>query len=669
MSEQEYSFLADCQQYRELSELQAQEADLNAGLAADDFATDSIKTAYEAALQEVSGQAADLAANPELQQKVLSAGAQAVKVLEQLGPLRGILSAEEIADMEAGARGDASSVADYYRRYGANTEEARELLASLAKVGNFAVAGATAVAPRMPRPTPRPSSHPQPPEPVSAASEPRPPAPSPEKNQAKPKEITLIFNDDGVRVGNKGKVNPYVIKAPAEFRSRLTHARRSMLFHMAKHPGQMFSSPELWEVAFGSESEYDKGSMTTIRDWFHKLTHRREPLLASTGGSMGYRIGISPSFHTKVVEADKKTEGAPTAKPEERELGGVRLSSLYVAVQRLISHNHVLEGHGMPAVSQELKESLDAYRPDMSEFITDADKIAYRDGCVHEVQYVFNSNKLFVQFLESLGEENTLMGLAEYFIELLDQPKQRKFVSRLMMARLQNKGVAGQDGGIDGLESELVDEDGVVLWPIKTEAENAGEATPTAAREEPASSSSRRRRRDRRLPPVETELPSESEAKADQNGNGADESQDQPAKGEFRRIVNDQEVWAHDERANGDKRAKIQELEDYVYDLSVKFFKNFDPTKSYSRPQLQSVFTEFTPRMGVDARENKVGPKERHNPVYSLDDMLHVLIYSHSQFQPLSAHKRKATQNLVKRVVNQGIKRAQVEVGAITTAA
>lgn len=649
MSEQEHSPLADCPEYRQLTELHTKQATLSTGLAADDFAAPGIESAYRSALQEVTEQSAELAANPELQERIASAGSKAVRVLEQLGPLHGILSEEEILKMESNARQDAASVADYYRRYGANTEEAREILASLANVGNLAVAGAMVSS--------RPTS--TPPAPAAPSV---PPTPSPEREPSV-KEITLVLEDEGVKVGKRAKLTPYAPNARQEIRAKLIHGRRSMLAHMAKNPGKMFSSPELWAAAFGQEAKYDKDSMNLTRKWLLSLTHRRETLVVSTGAKTSYRIGISPSFITHVDDRHDKSVDHPDAKPEDRELGGVRLGSLYVVAQRLVSNNHVLEAHGLAVFDEKLKEALEEYKPDMSDLITDADRLAYRNMCVSEVQDIFRNDGRFLALLESLDEDEALRGVVGYLMDLWDKPDDRRFISRLMGARPRTKAaLAPRGGNVSNLQTELVDQGGNVLWPVET-AETSDEAQPSgapAAEEEtetPAAAAS---------PNLGTEP---KEEPADPTPPSGQASPVPERKGTIRRLVNGEEVWVDDERNNDEKRAKLQELEDYAYELSCKFLASFDKDKCYSRPQLQNVFTDFTARMSVDARENKVGPKERQNPMYALDDLLRVMIYSHSQFQHISAHKRKSTQDLVKRIVNQGIQRAEADTKSASTAA
>ena len=723
MSTPEENPLVDVPELEKLSELETRQATLQSGIDADDFATPQIREAYRAAHQTVVAEIEALVTSSELHEKIAHAGEQALKAVCQLDPLRGVLPAEEISAMEAGPHEVAVRVGEYYRKYYAGTPEAEHYMGILSGDQPMPVVAAAAIpaAPplpparrvRSPHPSATPEATSQPPKPITLRlgeegvriSERGQVVPytfrvkaefRAELTQARKAMVKYIAESEDALVSvvdlwpvMYGPDRPYhagTMMNHREWLSKLTYNHKPLVvMESAGHAG--------FRVGFAPE--YD----ISIKE----AAPKRPP--------------------TNRDEMQHDLPGYVAGEYRGPKLGGVHLNSFYIMAQRLTSHSDVLAAYDVPLLDARIMEDLEDYRLDLSHLKEKA-VLDYRESSIEEVQEAIENDERLAKLIEALSENENeaLTSLIEYLVDLLDKPEQRKFISRLMGAQWRTR-ASGPYGEVDSLSRQLIDQRQNIIWPVEDAereriamrwtgprdvavepGESESDSVDEASDEKPpagiAGTSSFSGQQESDNTDTSTvageEVTEETETAGEESETQSNESDWQspsvpneagvvlgglsrrerrrrkraslapvpPKPEKYRRVLGGREAWVHDERKskNAARRAMVEDLEDFSHEIAVRFIENFDPSKGYARPHLQGVFPELTTRIVSNARENNIGPKGKNRqPEFTMNDVVRILLYSNEKFQNLTAHKKKRTQDMVSRVIGQGIVRAQAE--------
>ena len=120
-----------------LDELSQRLADIRQKLDTGEFVSPAIEGAYQRSAEHLTRQIADTVTTPEVQLVIASEAEVALRGIDEVEALEGILPNEEISELRTGFDKTVAVATELFLTYGAKTPEAQEFLVSL---GSGAVA-------------------------------------------------------------------------------------------------------------------------------------------------------------------------------------------------------------------------------------------------------------------------------------------------------------------------------------------------------------------------------------------------------------------------------------------------------------------------------------------------------------------------------------------------
>ncbi len=638
--------------YQRLTQLEGQEAVLVVQLQSDDFVP-QLRPSYERALERVAEQKAEVAGSTDLQIELAKIGQSAVRGLDQLEPLRTILSAEELKDTEESLQGRLERVATFYERYGAVTAEAQSFLSLLAQSGKLAVKRAIEL------PTLTSAEPTEPKAPVrKGGGEAKPKKlviEEPEAGETLVQSVTLTFRDKAVRVGREGKIFPYS-KRSSDSHHDYSEERRSALIFIAESQNRSLSPHQIWTAIHGDHKPFDRNAMTSIRKWLTGISFRRQPLIITnqkTGNASRY--SVAPGFELEVhiprskkerielppgssrLDLDEHVAEVTEQTQAEAQIAGVKLSSLYLVGLKLSSLNGVLRAYNKPEVSHEMLDSMEVYKPDLSGLKSDYEKLDYRERSLREIHAVFENEDRILDLIDCLDKENPEVGFVEYIYRQFEDPTKRQFMNRLIRSRWEMN-VTLFKGIPEHIDQVLVDQFGEVIWPISTKEGWLIKLPEDAEPSDDLTSSV--------YPPT-------------QEGVSPEFSQELSEANETHEDDRSEEI-TQERRTNLKKRQRIDQLAEKTQEIVDTFLEHFSPEHSYSRNQIQSVFNVFSSSSNKDASEANMGLKRKQRTAkFNLSEIVDIMLHDNANTRNLVEQRknRRVIKRVTEKIIQNSVKK------------
>jgi hypothetical protein len=630
--------LTDNPELEELRKVQQQLDTISGHLEADNLATDSLRGVYEQAQARLQEQLAEMASSPTVQDCVADIGQTAIVGYEQLAPLDGIMSAEELTPLREEFDGRVKAALAFFETYGAVTEEAASFIAKVAATG-MGVRAHAEVTPVEPEAEP-------------AAPPTRRPARDqlrrsgqPESKADRPKVLVEI-EEDAVLIGKEGN-NKTKLTATYDPRHSDYSALRAEVLDwlISASAGKEVSPHEIWAGIHAEETvvpPYDYQAMTQALVWMkQKLTYRRSPLVISNGKrGNGSRYHLNPRLDIELVgnyyAADR--QGVESKKDTLAEEFG--LSDLYITANHLAMFGPLLKDSGIETPSP---TSLESYQPNLKRLCGDAKAIAeYRVRALERVELFMDDVDNLTRFLSNYALESPEYEFVNFLHGLSDQ--QEAFVERLFAATIKNE-PALHHGAINGVTVKYYDRFDSEILPL-TPAEQLPEqhaltvAIDAELRGSPVEE-----------PAAAMQLTDRSETANDTTG----QSDVMAAEG----ATSVPKPAAVEVRApkgfSVAERAKLGKLETLARGVATTFVASLSPNRSYARPQLQAKgIGGMTPTRVASAKDAGIVKRVEHL-TFSMEDAIRITAYTDPKLQNLYTGRK------YKREIDAIVKRAMAE--------
>lgn len=599
-----------------------------------DFITVEVEEGYLTAKETLSSQAEAMATSETIQKFYSELGFQALRGIEELAPLEGILPEDKILPMKQEFLSRLERAKQFFDRYAASSEDAKLFISRVAAAGEAVRQSTTVVLSveadgsvtdepfRVPSPTEAdaPTSVESTDESVQQNEEVIDEQEGTVLEELQKITVGLRVRDGQLLIGKQGRIVPFS-KRHYERQADYSEARLAALKLLVARQSEELSPNELWQAMYG-DSPFEAQAMGNIRSWLLGLSYKRRPLVIfnkKRGPSARYRI--SPEFNLSLVE---ETVIAPAEELQPL----VDKGDLYIAAAHLAKFNPILEKNGISPVDKQIEDALSKFAPNYSHIRGDAQAIRdSRQAAIERILEFMSDQDRFFQYLESARDNSADLRFVQQLFDM--EEEQKIMVSRLMRANLIYEPIPGND-----FRLEALDEKNRLIDYFDSREKRNGDVTADVQVQDTGDSKAAARNLKSKVETVEESADKKSQ-QAERTEGDAERKKRQLSDGE---------------------KEKLNELRLVAEGIAAVYMEHYDPEKSYSRPQLQATFSTLTTRMVSNASENARGPRGVHKK-FSVRDVIGILLYSNPDFQNLCTNKK--FKKLVDQIIVQAIDKAK----------
>ncbi|MBI4033817.1 hypothetical protein HY379_02340 [Candidatus Saccharibacteria bacterium] len=571
-----------------------------------------VRAAYEVALRRLDEALIKQAQGPALQEGYATYGNEGVRSLEQIQPLEGILPTEQIIPLRETLTTRVTTAKDFFEKYGAHTPEASEFVKRTGAA--LAVAEATRI-------TPVESDA------VALVSVELVPdvswpditqVPLAETGEGAKYNIVLRVRGNAIQVGKNGKIIPLSSRRHASQKD-YSRERLDALKVLIRNQGSELTPYDIWDE-IGQGKSFDRHTMTSVRTWFKKLTHKRRPLvLFNAKRGRGSRYVASPDFNLEIVEDS-------TTKAPETSYTLFELGDLYVAARQLEQFNPILRNSDCAEIEPRLVRSLEGYQPDYSHIKGDTQAIwESREQAFSRVEKLFDDDERFFSFLATADEKSPEYQFVEYLFGLDDD--QKALVKRLMKARI---------------ERDVLSADRIRFWAVNARDRNEIIAYTEVIIREPSP-----------LTEIFEELsPTPDGSESEEPLRAEPVSQEKVAVSGTATAA----VAVKHERLTPTEREKLNHMRLETEEIAATYLTSAlggDPYKKHKRTEIQGVFAGFTTKVVREALEAGIISREQRRPTFDIKSTIQILLFNGIKTQ--NTYRTRKYRRLIETIIEQTI--------------
>lgn len=615
----------DSPKFKSLQELEQRRAVIAEQLALGEFVTPQNELAYQDAHNRLGAQILEVSQSPDLQTEIAQEGDKNLRAIEELRPLEGVLQEEELSSLRSRYEEAVARVSRYFNSYGTVAPEAEVFME---KAASFATLTASTVEVEL----------------IVAAGQPAAIEPEAPRERA-PKDVTVTVGQNVVRIGKSGITVKYSYKSEKRGDQRdYTENRRNALITMLALPeGKSITARELFAAAFPGE-EFDGNKLAVVRQWFGKLTYRKDPVIKYTGHGKYYtdpkynlQLQFGGKMQARIMDVEEQTITTEEVLPKtEKAPAALNLGDLFITANQLKKFNFVLEEAGIGAISEKITQGLEPHAPDLRRFNGhDLAIQEYRNKATERVIEFLNDREKLFEYIDSADEESAEYLFVDYLFSL--DEAQQKLVKSLINARREDtKVVRGQ---VVSVSPQVYDEHGGLIYPFPAHR-------PVTPKNRPA------------------DLVRRQEQPDDDHNGGLTDLQEEPAGGQSVLTLEDagkpttKEPDAaicqsdEEEKEKGNGGIKLEQIEEFITNALEQIAKTgLKLDKNYKRRQvegaLRSQNISFRGTDVANARENNVGPRSKVGATFSIKDVLSILTYTNPQIQPHYRQYKKEIEAII----------------------
>ncbi len=536
--------------------------------------------------------------SPEFQTELVTYGQEAATNLEGLEPLQGVLPDEEIVPLRDDYTQRLEQVRSFRESYGTylDPEVATELEQSLGEVATVAQV------------EPIPATDPEGAEGEGAA-------PTPE---TEPTELTLTVRGSVLKIGKDGRVVPFSRKTNESHRD-YSLERRDALQRLVEESQIEDSDGWLRPKEMKADNDISSSHFLQVTNWLLGLTFRNKKLIEKEGTRGGSVYRFCPDFNVSLIFAKAPTKRATK---EQAKKGLLDKGDVYIALNQLENYRPILQNLEIPVWDEDLVDAIKPYAPDYSHIRNDTKAIRdVRAKSLGRIYDFMDDEERFLAYIDNSNAGDPDHKFVEYLLDL--EAEQRDVLKSIMSA----------------VEVYREDRpDGYVM--IALDANDNPVAKTRLITDRPATQF------EELIQPEDdsTELV-DAAAEAlllERNAVPATEEPETPKRSKLSTA----------------QRQKLDSLRVAARDAAKQFVAHYDPTKTYTAPQLRSNITKLTRAAIAAAGENNILPERRVHRNLGIRDVVAVVISTDPKLREVLHNPR--TRRQAKFVIEETI-RNQVE--------
>ena len=594
-----------------LDELETRQRPIQEALGGGNLSPD-LTNLYVRAADKLTKQTSEISSSPGLQDMLARTGSLAIQGFEEIGPIRGVLGEDEIADLETRLQAQLDIVRGFFGKYEAVTNQAEEFTKKILASGGMAVSQVAEVAYE---PPPVEATEPIASELVSAGIK--------LLERDPPRTVSVEDRPEGIRI-NKILIPSIKIGANKAAKIRLFN------FAATLDPTEEHKLIELFGAAFPGEL-YNRNRVGKIVQWMNHATKEATgEVLFENNDRMtkARRYHKNPGLDIDVVDgqavgSDKKADDQRDSKSvasEKAKEEDLTATDAYIVARQLHRFNFILKECGLPEITQDLLDALEDHRPDHSHMKNDNKAIEdARAESVAKFRDLLEDEEEFSDLITRSTPNDPLFKFVEYLTASAGD-NGLELINQLIGAKICKSVWVTRDNQLDRLVPiAVVDEDGSIIWPKEYNR-------------------------------VGITIAGQRQPQDDQAIEGSLALADEAARA-------DDGIASH--RAESEERAvpeseRVKELRTFADGIVNEFIAGLDPSRQY----LAGAINQLVPRFNVVAIR-KILQRSRTIPgiddtvqEFGLDDVIKVLAFNHK------GHKNTMLIKSEKKAVNSAIESA-----------
>ncbi len=589
--------------FLELSQLEQKRADILSRLDEDGLLTPELKDAYSRGLDVVGNHIVQIVSQAGFQDEIINYGQAAVRNLEGLETLEGILPEEELGPLRTDFTQRLAAVRNFLEHHSDYLSESTRAYLEQS-LGEVAVVGG--LGPIIPEATALPAEEEVPPAvPIETTGE---------KDRV---QLELTARKGVLQIGKHGKIVPFSKNLQPGHRD-YGQERLAVLRVLVENQERLLKSGELKEAS--GNPNMTNNEFAVVRSWLLSLTYRRQPLIEKTGSTKGSSYGIAPQFNIDLVDAE-----ASEAEKEDKTL--LDKGDVWVAVRQLETYRPMLANLGIPTIEGNLLDALKKYMPDYSILKNDTRAIrSVRQAALGRILEFLEDEERFLTYLERAKENDPDYKFVSYLFEL--EAEQREVLKAIMQA-------------VEVIREERPD--GYIM--VAVDAQDQPVAQTKLITDRPPT------------PFVELITKPSSVASDAAEPSATIESSDLTTGFDYGDI--EQPKRARLSKAN---RQRLDTIRVTAERLADRYLGHYDPDRVYRRDHLEAHFRKLTTRTIANAVENNIGPSAGRGNIQrdlGIHDIVNILIYSDPKLRNIYCNQglKKQVRYVILQAVQQRIEK------------